>query len=100
MLSPKELTLGIFVMVTMETTASEAVVAPVQPSRLAWLAGTIQAAGRALALWQRRRTTRVHLSQLTDDQLRDVGLSFDVAEREIRKSRLLLLLERPYQPPF
>ncbi|MGQ2970243.1 MAG: DUF1127 domain-containing protein [Allorhizobium sp.] len=99
MLSPQELTLGILVMVTIETISSKAVVAPVQPLRLAWLSGTIKAAGRALALWRRRRTTRVHLSQLTEDQLRDVGLSPDVAEREIRKSRLLLV-ERPYQPPF
>ena len=99
MLSSQELTSGIFVMVTIETIGSKTGVAPVQPPRLAWLAATIQAAGRALALWQRRRTTRVHLSQLTEDQLRDVGLSPDVAEREIRKSRLLLL-ERPYQPPF
>ncbi|PLK71329.1 hypothetical protein C0V73_12115 [Rhizobium sp. TH135] len=98
MLSPQELTSGIFSMVTIETIGSKAVVAPVQPPRLAWLAGTIQVAGRALALW-RRRTTRVHLSQLTEDQLRDVGLSPDVAEREIRKSRLLLV-ERSYQPPF
>jgi uncharacterized protein YjiS (DUF1127 family) len=99
MLSSLGLTLGIFVMVTIETICSKAVVTPVQPPRLAWLAATIQAAGRALALWRRRRTTRVHLSQLTEDQLRDVGLSPDVAEREIRKSRLLLV-ERPYQPPF
>ncbi|MFN3318124.1 MAG: DUF1127 domain-containing protein [Allorhizobium sp.] len=99
MLSSQELTSGIFVMVTIETIGSKAVVAPVQPPRLAWLSATIQAARRALALWQRRRTTRVHLSQLTEDQLRDVGLSPDVAEREIRKSRLLLV-ERSYQPPF
>lgn len=99
MLSPQELTSGIFAMVTIETIGSNAVVAPAQPPRLAWLVGTIKAAGRALALWRRRRTTRVHLSQLTEDQLRDVGLSPDVAEREIRKSRLLLV-EWPYQPPF
>lgn len=99
MLSSQDLTSGIYVMVTIETIGSKAVVAPVRPPRLAWLAATIQTAGRVLALWQRRRTTRVHLSQLTDDQLRDVGLSPDLAEREIRKSRLLLL-ERPYQPPF
>ncbi|MFN3506375.1 MAG: DUF1127 domain-containing protein [Allorhizobium sp.] len=52
-----------------------------------------------LKLWWRRRRTRVHLSQLTEDQLRDVGLSPEMAEREIRKSRLLLV-ERAYQPPF
>lgn len=99
MLSSQELTSGIFVMVTIETIVSKTGVTPVPPPRLACLAAIIQAAGRALALWQRRRTTRVHLSQLTEDQLRDVGLSPDVAELEIRKSRLLLL-ERPYQPPF
>lgn len=99
MLSSLELTSEIFVMVTIETIGSKAVVAPVQPPRLAWLAATIQTAGRMLTLWRRRRTTRVHLSQLTEDQLRDVGLSPDMAEREIRKSRLLLV-ERPFQPPF
>ena len=99
MLSSQELTSGIFAMVTIETIGSKAVVAPVQLPRLAWLAATLQAVWRALSLWQRRRATRVHLSQLTDDQLRDVGLSPDMAEREIRKSRLLLI-ERPYQPPF
>lgn len=99
MLSSQELTSGIFVMVTTETIGAKTGVAPVHPPRLAWLAATIQAAGRTFALWRRRRTTRVHLSQLTDDQLRDVGLSPDIAEREIRKSRWLLL-ERPYQPPF
>ena len=99
MLSSQELTSGIFAMVTIETIGSEPVVAPVQPPRFAWLAANIRAAGRAMALWLRRRTTRVHLSQLTEDQLLDVGLSPDVAGREIRKS-LLLLVERPYQPPF
>jgi uncharacterized protein YjiS (DUF1127 family) len=99
MLSPKELTSGIFVMVTIETISSKAVVAPVQPPRLVGLAATLQAVWRALTLWRRRRMTRVHLSQLTEDQLRDVGLSPDVAEREIRKSRWLLV-ERSYQPPF
>lgn len=54
---------------------------------------------RAVGLWWRRRSTRVHLAQLTEDQLRDVGLSPEMAEREIRKSRLLLV-ERAYQPPF
>ena len=54
---------------------------------------------RMLTLWRRRRTTRVHLSQLTEEQLRDVGLSSEMAAQEIRKSRLLLL-DRPFQPPF
>ncbi len=99
MLTSQELTSGIFVMVTIETIGSKAAVAPVQPPRLVGLAATLQVVWRALTLWRRRRTTRVHLSQLTEDQLRDVGLSPDVAEREIRKSRLLLV-ERPFQPPF
>jgi uncharacterized protein YjiS (DUF1127 family) len=55
--------------------------------------------GKRLALWSRRRKTRVHLAELTEQQLRDVGLTPDMAEREIRKSRLLLV-ERGYQPPF
>jgi uncharacterized protein YjiS (DUF1127 family) len=55
--------------------------------------------GKRLALWWRRRRTRVHLSELTDQQLRDVGLSREMARREINKSRLLLI-DRPCQPPF
>ncbi|MDR7027813.1 DUF1127 domain-containing protein [Rhizobium rosettiformans] len=47
----------------------------------------------------RRRRTRLHLAQLTEAQLRDVGLTPEMAEREIAKSRLLML-DRPYQPPF
>ncbi|MDZ7874205.1 MAG: DUF1127 domain-containing protein [Rhizobium sp.] len=54
---------------------------------------------RALKLWWRARKTRVQLSQLTEEQLRDVGLSPEMAAREIRKSRLLLL-DRPVQPPM
>jgi uncharacterized protein YjiS (DUF1127 family) len=54
---------------------------------------------RMLKLWWRARKTRVQLSQLTEEQLRDVGLSSEMAAREIRKSRLLLL-DRPVQPPM
>ncbi|WP_210251772.1 DUF1127 domain-containing protein [Agrobacterium sp. MA01] len=54
---------------------------------------------RMLKLWWRVRKTRVQLSQLTEEQLRDVGLSPDMAEREIRKSRLLLI-DRCFQPPM
>ncbi|MDM8014592.1 MAG: DUF1127 domain-containing protein [Rhizobium sp.] len=54
---------------------------------------------RMLKLWWRVRKTRVLLSQLTEEQLRDVGLSPDMAEREIRKSRLLLI-DRCFQPPM
>ena len=52
-----------------------------------------------LKLWWRVRKTRVQLSQLTEEQLCDVGLSPDMAEREIRKSRLLLI-DRCFQPPM
>ncbi len=52
-----------------------------------------------LKLWWRRRRTRADLCQLTELQLRDVGLTPDMAEGEIRKSKLLLL-DRPFQPPF
>lgn len=54
---------------------------------------------RMLKLWWRARSTRVQLSQLTEEQLRDVGLSPEMAVREIRKSRMLLL-DRPLQPPM
>lgn len=90
---------GILVMVTIETIASKASGDPVRAGRRGWLATAIPAGGKALKLWWRRRGTRVHLSQLTEDQLRDVGLSPEMAEREVRKSRLLLV-ERPFQPPF
>ncbi|MBB5277071.1 uncharacterized protein YjiS (DUF1127 family) [Rhizobium rosettiformans] len=52
-----------------------------------------------MTFWLRRRRTRLHLAQLTEEQLRDVGLTPEMAEREIGKSRLLML-DRPYQPPF
>lgn len=85
-------------MVTIDTIASTGGNAPVRRARLAWLRAIVRAVGPALKLWRRQRRTRIHLSHLTDAQLRDVGLSPDRAEREIRKSRLLLV-ERHYQPP-
>lgn len=33
-----------------------------------------------------RRRTRIHLSRLTTDELKDVGLTADQADHEIRKS--------------
>ena len=41
-----------------------------------------------------KRRTRIHLSQLTEDELKDVGLTVDQADREIRKS--LPFFERPH----
>ncbi|KPF44086.1 DUF1127 domain-containing protein [Rhizobium sp. AAP43] len=64
------------------------------PDRSAWT--KIFAACR---LWTRRRRTRVHLSELTVDQLWDVGLTPDDARQEISRSRFLSI-ERPFQPPF
>lgn len=84
-------------MVTIDTIAAE--VPPKQASAAAGVALSVRGMGEWLKRRWRRRTTRVHLSELTEQQLRDVGLSPEMAAREIRKSRLLLI-ERPYQPPF
>ena len=87
-------------MVTIETMSSRAPLerAPPDRSRGA-LAKSVAALVRVMTSWLRRRRTRLHLAQLTEAQLRDVGLTPEMAEREIRKSRLLML-DRPYQPPF
>ena len=92
-------TLGIAAMVTIDTIAPrptrQKVALPVRKGALLPFRGL----ARALKLWWRARSTRVQLSQLTEEQLRDVGLSAEMAAREIRKSRLLLL-DRPVQPPM
>jgi uncharacterized protein YjiS (DUF1127 family) len=85
-------------MVTIDTITSNSHNDPVRPARLARLMAIARAVVAALTLRRRQRRTRIHLAQLTEEQLRDVGLSPDMAEREIRKSRLLLV-ERLYQPP-
>jgi len=85
-------------MVTMRTIVVDASVDPVTLER-GRFAISLSGAMSRLALWWRRRRTRAHLSELTEQQLRDVGLTPEMAEREIRKSRLLLV-ERGFQPPF
>lgn len=86
-------------MVTIETIApsdSRQVIAlPIRKE----VSSPLSSLARMLKLWWRARSTRVQLSQLTEEQLRDVGLSPEMAAREIRKSRLLLL-DRPVQPPM
>ncbi len=86
-------------MVTMETIAPsdsrQKIALPIQKGA----SSPLSSLARMLKLWWRARKTRVQLSQLTEEQLRDVGLSSEMAAREIRKSRLLLL-DRPVQPPM
>ena len=86
-------------MVTIETFASsdshQVIALPIRKEA----SSPSRSLARMLKLWWRARRTRVQLSQLTEEQLRDVGLSSEMASREIRKSRMLLL-DRPVQPPM
>jgi uncharacterized protein YjiS (DUF1127 family) len=91
-------TSGKVVVVAIDTIASDQSVEAVLPVR-ADGAFSLKGVKAWLQLWWRRRRTRAHLSGLTEQQLRDVGLTPEMAEREIRKSKLLLL-DRPFQPPF
>ncbi|ODS52240.1 MAG: hypothetical protein ABS40_18765 [Agrobacterium sp. SCN 61-19] len=86
-------------MMTMVTIGSEAGCENSAVAVRGGMSSPARSFGERLRLWWRRRKTRAQLSQLTEDQLRDVGLSPEMALREIRKSRLLLL-DRPVQPPF
>lgn len=52
----------------------------------------------AFHLWRRQRVTRARLADLSDAQLRDIGLTFEQAQREVNKSRFLGV-DRPVQPP-
>ncbi len=85
-------------MVTIDTITTHHAVEAVVPVRAAGVFSRNGVRTR-LQLWWRRRRTRAHLLDLTEQQLRDVGLTPEMAEREIRKSKLLLL-DRPFQPPF
>ncbi len=46
---------------------------------------------QGLCHWQMKRAGRLALHELSDDQLRDLGLTRVDAEREVQKSRLLML---------
>ncbi|NBB47646.1 DUF1127 domain-containing protein [Rhizobium sp. CRIBSB] len=85
-------------MVTIDTIATDHAVEAVVPVRAGGVF-SLDGVRTRLKLWWRRRRTRAHLYQLTELQLRDVGLTPDMVELEIRKSKLLLL-DRPFQPPF
>lgn len=85
-------------MVTIDTIATNHAVEAVVPVRADGVF-SLKGVRASLQLWWRRRRTRAHLYQLTELELRDVGLTPEMAEREIRKSKLLLL-DRPFQPPF
>lgn len=52
-----------------------------------WLARLWQ----GLSHWRMKRAGRLALHDLTEDQLRDIGLTRIDAEREVQKSRLLML---------
>lgn len=86
-------------MVTMETIGPEAGSEKIAVAGRGDRSSPARSFGVRLKLWWRGRRTRAHLSQLTEEQLRDVGLSPEMASREIKKSRLLLL-DRPVQPPM
>lgn len=45
----------------------------------------------SLRHWQMKRAGRLALHELTDDQLRDIGVTRVQAEQEVQKSRLLML---------
>lgn len=85
-------------MVTIDTIATDHAVETVVPVRVGGVF-SLDGVRTRLTLWWRRRRTRAHLCQLTEMELRDVGLTPEMAEQEIRKSKLLLL-DRPFQPPF
>ncbi|MBV2186672.1 MAG: DUF1127 domain-containing protein [Rhizobium sp.] len=46
---------------------------------------------QGLLHWRIKRAGRLALHDLTDDQLRDIGLTRVVARQEVNKSRLLML---------
>lgn len=50
-------------------------------------------------LWRRQRVTRARLADLSEAQLRDIGLTLEQAQREVNKSRFLGVA-RPVQPPY
>lgn len=45
----------------------------------------------SLRHWRMKRAGRMALHELTDDQLRDIGVTRVAAEREVQRSRLLML---------
>lgn len=58
---------------------------PVRPARL------LERVWQELSNWRMKRAGRLALHDLTDDQLRDIGLTRVEACREAQKSRLLML---------
>jgi uncharacterized protein YjiS (DUF1127 family) len=73
-------------MSTIETIDAAACTA--QPSRSyspALIKGLDRILGK-LRIAMRNRRTRIHLADLTDDQLRDIGITCQQARKEVRKS--------------
>jgi uncharacterized protein YjiS (DUF1127 family) len=91
-------TSGAVAMVTIDAITTDHAVETVVPVRVGGVF-SLDGVMIRLKLWWCRRRTRAHLYQLTELELRDVGLTPEMAEQEIRKSKLLLL-DRPFQPPF
>jgi uncharacterized protein YjiS (DUF1127 family) len=54
---------------------------------------------RGLLAWSSRSRSRQALSELTEDQLRDIGLNEEEARREARRS-LMVRLDGSRLPPF
>lgn len=70
---------------TLFRSAGDMLTPSVRPKR--WLARL----WRGLCHWRMKRAGRLALHDLTEDQLRDIGLTRIDAEREVQKSRLLML---------
>jgi uncharacterized protein YjiS (DUF1127 family) len=67
--------------------------------RQARIASVWRAAGGFLMAWSWRSRSRQSLAELTDDQLRDIGLSAYEARQEARRS-IMVLLDGAGLPPL
>lgn len=83
-------------MVTIDTSSARG---SGEARREPWWAGIQKRFSHAFHLWRRQRVTRARLADLSDAQLRDIGLTYEQAQREVNKSRFLSV-DRPVQPPF
>lgn len=70
---------------TLFRSAGDMLAPSVRPTRL------LARLWQGLSHWRVKRAGRLALHDLTEDQLRDIGLTRIDAEREVQKSRLLML---------
>ena len=70
---------------TVFRSSGEMVAASVRPARF------LERVWQGLLHWRIKRVGRLALHDLTDDQLRDIGLTRVEARQEVNKSRLLML---------